>query len=380
VWTLSAALIGTTTSDVKSGAKAARVRNTGSLTMAFDLASGVSTVSVKHATYGADAAGTWGVYYSQNGGSSWTQAGASVVTGAALQTATFTVNRSGPVRLSLRKIDGTSSRIDLDDVRITDFGGEPPGGGTDPDPTPGAALSVHTTLGIPAAASTSDWKRYLSVKSAYVMSYDSSRKVPNWVSWELNSSYLGNQSRLNNYRSDDTLPSGMPQAYPSDYSGSGYDRGHLCPSGDRTASATANGQTFYLSNMVPQAGNNNSGPWEKLEVYTRTLATQGKEIFVVAGGVFASSPRTIGNGVAVPGSTFKVIVALDGEGAASAVTTSARVIGVVMPNDDRDIAAADDWRSFRVSVDAIEAITGFDFLSDVDKSVQSVVESRVDTQ
>jgi endonuclease G len=244
----------------------------------------------------------------------------------------------------------------------------------------GAALSVHTTLGIPSPTSTSDPNSFLSVKSEYVVSYNSSRKVPNWVSWELNTSYLGSIDRQNNYRTDDTLPQTLPQAQLSDYSGSGFERGHMCPSADRTLTTTSNSQTFYLTNMVPQAANNNEGPWADLENEARNIARSGKELFIISGGTFGPSPRIVGNGLVVPDQTFKVIVVLDQVGGPSAVTTSTRVIAVVMPNNDTLISKTADWHSFRVSVDAIEAMTGYDFLSDVDPAIQAVIEARVDNQ
>jgi endonuclease G len=200
------------------------------------------------------------------------------------------------------------------------------------------------------------------------------------VSWELNASYLGSIDRSDDYRPDDTLPSTVHQASLADYSGSGWQRGHMCPSGDRTKTTTANQQTFYLSNMVPQASNNNTGPWEKLESYARTLAAT-KELFVISGGIYSGTAKTIGSGVAVPSDTFKVIVVLDhvGDGP-SDVTDSTRVIAVVMPNDNSQISTSDSWQEYRVSVRSIESATGFDFLSDVDPAVQDVVETRVDTQ
>jgi len=243
----------------------------------------------------------------------------------------------------------------------------------------GARLSKHTTLGIPSLSSTSDPNSYLSVKSEYVISYNSGRKIPNWVSWELNTSYLGSTPRQDDFRADDTLPPTLPQASLADYSGSGFDRGHMCPSGDRTLTVAANSQTFFLTNMVPQAANNNRGPWEGLESEARTIAQSGKELFIVAGGVFSSSSRTIGTGVSVPDQTFKVVVVLDAVGQGpSSVTTNTRVIAVLMPNDDSKISVTADWHNFRVSVDSIEALTGYDFLSDVDPAVQAVVEARVD--
>jgi endonuclease G len=381
-WNLDEALIGTLDADAKAGTRSVRVRGSGRLTMRFDATTGISTVTVKHARYGSDATGSLALYWSSNGGSTWTQAGSAVtVSSTSLVTSTFTVGRTGTVRVQLRKVDGGSGRINLDDVVVNDAGTAPD---PDPDPDPGsgdgASVSAHTALGLPSPASTARWNDYLAVKSQFVLSYNSSRKVPNWVSWEITSAYLGSASRQDDYRPDTTLPSGMPQAALADYSGSGWDRGHMCPSADRTRTTAANSQTFLLSNMLPQATNNNGGPWARLETYSRTLAQSGKQVYVVAGGVFVGTNETIGNGVSVPDDTWKVVVVLDRVGAgAAAVTTATRVIAVVIPNDDGDVSASDDWQPYRVSVDDIEAMTGYDLLSDVANSVEAVVEARVDT-
>ncbi|HEX8110934.1 MAG TPA: DNA/RNA non-specific endonuclease [Kofleriaceae bacterium] len=374
-WTLNDALIGDLSSDVKTGTHAARIRNSGTVTMKFDRTTGAGTVTLHHASFGSDASSTWGLFESQNGGSTWAQVGTSrSTTGGSFSTATFTVNLTGTIRFQVRKLDGSANRIDIDDIAITDFTGTGGGGS-------GAKLSVHTTLGIPAPTSTSTPSAFLSVKSGYVVSYNGSRKVPNWVSWELNTSYLGSTPRQDDFRIDDTFPPSEPQAQLADYSGSGFDRGHMCPSADRTLTVTANSQTFYLTNMVPQAANNNRGPWEALESELRTIAQGGKELFIIAGGVYSSSSTTIGTGVSVPDKTFKVAVVLDavGQGPAN-VTTSTRVIAVMMPNSNSLIGLSDPWRNFRVSVDAIEAATGDNFLSDVDPAVQAVIEARVDNQ
>jgi len=379
-WNLNDALIGTLTTDVKTGAQSGRIRNSGHITMGFDRTAGAGTVTIHHASFSSDASGTWALFSSQNGGGTWTQVGTSrSTTGGAFATATFTVNLAGNIRFEIRKLDGGANRINIDDISITDFGtgGGGGGGGTGT----GAALSRHTTLGIPSPASTSDPNNFLSVKSGYVISYNGSRKVPNWVSWELNTSYLGSTARQDDFRPDDTFPASEPQASLADYSGSGYDRGHMCPSADRTLTVAANQQTFFLTNMVPQAANNNQGPWAVMENDLRTIARTGKELFIISGGTFSASSNTIGSGVVVPDKTFKVVVVLDAVGQGpSSVTTSTRVIGVMMPNENNQISKSADWHTFRVSVDAIEAATGDNFLSDVDPAVQSVIEARVDNQ
>lgn len=374
-WRLDDALIGTSTSDIKVGGRAARVRNAGRLTMGFDRTAGATTVTIRHAAYGTDSNGTFALFSSVNGGTSWTQVGSQVTTaGHTLATATFTVNVTGTVRFEVRKLDGGTNRINFDDISVSDSSGGGGGGGGS-----GASISRHTALGLPAPATTSDIDAYLSVKSGYVLSYNGGSKVPNWVSWELNTTYLGTIDRQDDFRPDGTLPGNVPQASLADYSGSGYDRGHMTPSADRTLTVADNSQTFYLTNMIPQAGNNNRGPWANLEEYCRTLVRSGKELFIISGGTFSAGSNFIGSGVIVPDQTFKVIVVLDSTADDAAdVTSSTRVISVLMPNEDSQISLSADWRNYRVSVDAIEAQTGDNYLSDVSAAVQSVIEARTD--
>ncbi|WP_243302421.1 PKD domain-containing protein [Geothrix oryzisoli] len=121
-WTLNDALLGNTTADPKVGAQSVRTRNSGKVTMAFNFATGAKTVSVKHAKYGTDGSSTWGLWYSTNSGSTWTQAGGSVTTSSTtLATASFTVNVAGAIRFELRKTDGTANRVNFDDFQIAGY-------------------------------------------------------------------------------------------------------------------------------------------------------------------------------------------------------------------------------------------------------------------
>ncbi len=121
-WTLTDALLGGSSSDRKVGAQSVRVRNSGKVTMGFDFATGAQTVSVKHAKFGSDGSSTWGLWYSTDGGSTWTQAGNLVTTtSTTLATASFTVNVTGAIRFELRKTDGTSNRVNFDDFSIAGF-------------------------------------------------------------------------------------------------------------------------------------------------------------------------------------------------------------------------------------------------------------------
>ncbi len=137
--------------------------------------------------------------------------------------------------------------------------------------------------------------------------------------------------------------------------------------------------------MRPQGPDNNQGPWEVLESYSRTLVNAGNELYIVAGGVGSGGTGsnggvtyTVANGhVTVPSQTWKVIlVQPQGTDDVSRVTTATRVIAVIMPNV-QGIRTV-DWHTYRVSVDQVEALTGYDFFSNVPANIQAVIEANVD--
>jgi endonuclease G, mitochondrial len=370
-WLMDDALTGNLSTDRKTGSYSARIRNTGLMHMNFNK-SGAGTVSIQHAVFGTDGPSTWQLWSSTNSGSSWSQVGSTVTTSSTtLQTATFTVNNANAIRFEIRKVSGGANRINVDNVQIGDF--------SSPTPTPTPTTSEHLTMGNPsnAVTSVSQPNNYLMEKSQYSMSYSRDNGGPNWVSWHLDTSWLGSAPRQDDFRADTTLPSGWYRVQSTDFSGSGFDRGHMCPSADRTITVAANSSTFLMSNMIPQLPANNQGVWANLESYSRTLVSQGNELYIISGG--HGLQFFIANGrVAVPAQTWKVIIVLPaGSNDVSRVTTSTRTIAVVMPNSG---SIGNDWRTYRVSVDQIEAITGFDFFSNVSSGIQAVIEGRVDNQ
>ncbi len=376
-WTLSDALIGSLSSDRFVGTRSARVINTGRITMNFDRTTGAGTISIRHAVFGSDGASSWELWASTNSGSSWTKIGATVTTSSTtLQTATFTANISGTVRIEIRKVSGGANRINIDDITITGFSSIPP-----------APASVHLNMGNPSGAvtSTNAPTNYLMEKPQYALSYHRDKGIPNWVSWHVDASWLGSTPRQNDFRADNTLPTDWYRVGSTSYTGSGFDRGHNCPSADRTRTVTDNSATFFMTNMIPQAPDNNQGPWVRLEDYTRTLVNQGNECYVImgqygTGGTGSNGFRsTIDNGrVTVPNRIWKVIVVLPAASGddATRVTTSTRVIAVDMPNTQG--IRNNNWGMYRTTVDAIEAAAGVDVLSRVPASIQAVIESRVD--
>jgi endonuclease G, mitochondrial len=244
-----------------------------------------------------------------------------------------------------------------------------------PRQAPSPVASIHLALGNPSKASTTDPNNYLMIKPQYALSYNSSKGIPNWVSWQLNQSWLGSVDRRNDFRPDTTLPAGWYQVRPNDYTGSGYDRGHMTPSGDRTRTPEDNSATFLMTNMIPQAPKNNQEVWRELEEYSRELVKQGKELYIIAGGV--GEKGTLKGKATVPQQTWKVIAVLDRpELGASGVTANTRLIAVMMPNSNE--VANTNWQDYLVSVDKVEAATGYDFFANVPSSIQAAIEKRVD--
>ncbi|HSS22101.1 MAG TPA: DNA/RNA non-specific endonuclease [Pyrinomonadaceae bacterium] len=251
-----------------------------------------------------------------------------------------------------------------------------------------ATANEHLTMGNPSNATTdvNQPANYLMEKAQYAVSYNRDRGIPNWVSWHVDPSWLGTAPRQNDYRADTTLPAGWYQVQNTDYSGSGFDRGHHCPSADRTLTVADNSATFLMTNMMPQAPNNNQGPWNNLEAYCRTLVGQGNEVYIITGGSGQGGTgsnggvtMTVASGhVVVPSQTWKVIIVIpQGTNDVSRVTTSTRTIAVIMPNAQ---GLNSDWHTWRVSVDQVEALTGFDFFSNVPVGIQAVIEASVDNQ
>ncbi len=147
------------------------------------------------------------------------------------------------------------------------------------------ADNPNLALGNPnrAREDPADRDNYLLARKFFALAYNDSKGTANWVSWRLVKEDLGDAPRVPFYP-DLGLPRGFHQVLPRHYTGSGFDRGHLCPHGDRASSNEASSATFAMSNMIPQAPNVNQGAWADFEDYCRHLvAKEDHRLYVVAG-------------------------------------------------------------------------------------------------
>lgn len=383
-WLLNDALLGSLDNDRKTGLKSVRIRDFGSLEMLFDV-QGAESISFNHAVYGTDGSSTWELQSSIDGGITWTSEGAQVTSSSInLENILFPVSFSGNVRFRIVKLTGSGDRINIDDFVISGTTVDE-GTGGNPGGNPGGFGAVHLTMGNPSNAVTDVTleNNYLLEKEEYVMSYNRGNATANWVSWHLDEAWFGDAPRQNDFRADTSLPAGWFQVSHSDYTNSGFDRGHVCPSADRTLSVDDNSNTFFMTNMMPQAPNNNRIAWANLENYCRSMLSGGYEIYIISGGYGSGGDgsngyaTTIANGqINVPSNTWKVIMILpDGENDVDRVTSNTRVIAVDMPNSQNVVS---DWTQYKTSVDDLEAITGYDFFDLVPDAIEDVIEASVD--
>ena len=253
----------------------------------------------------------------------------------------------------------------------------------------------HLVMGNPSGAVTdvNIPLNYLMMKPQYALSYNNDKGTPNWTSWHLDSTWTtGVAERQDDFRSDDTLPLSFKHVSNGyQFATYGFQRGHMCPSADRTSSLADNLATFLMTNIVPQASGNNEGPWRKVETYIRNqLSGTANELYIISGGTgiggtsltgpWDSIIDTAGNTITVPDVTWKVVMVLPNATGddLSRVATSTRTFAVIMPNDDN--IRPDQWEKYLATVDQVEALSGYDFYSNVPAAVQEVIEARLDAE
>ena len=253
-----------------------------------------------------------------------------------------------------------------------------------PPPYP---ATEHLTMGNPTGATPDPGNpsNFLMQKAEYALSYNRDLGRPNWVSWHLSDDWVGTLERFDTFRPDPRVPPDWYRVQSFDFANSGFDRGHMVPNADRDkeTSVPINQATFLMTNMLAQAPDNNQGPWAALEGYLRTLLPSS-EIYIVAGGAGAGGTgsnggvtMTLGNGhVAVPAYTWKVALVIPkGFSDISRVSCSSRSIAVIMPNTQG--IRTDLWENYLTTVDAVEALTGYNLFSELPLAIQQCLEAGV---
>ncbi len=236
---------------------------------------------------------------------------------------------------------------------------------------------TNLVLGNPSGANT-DSNNFLLSKPQYTLSYNRRSGTPNWVAWRTSKSNLGSVDRSNRFHPDEMLPPGS-QISPSDYKNSGYDRGHICPSGDRTNTPEDNDATFSMANMMPQTPELNRHVWADFENYVRDVVRAGNEVYQVAGPV-GTAGTIAGGRVVVPQGCWKVVVVVpESQSSTRRINAQTRVIAIAIPNTNDPKLETADWRSFRTTPLQIERAVHLDLFSNLSPQLKSALEQKTDS-
>ena len=206
---------------------------------------------------------------------------------------------------------------------------------------------------------------YLIEHFAYSLSYNEDHEQANWIAYELTGKEtVSIINRSDKFIIDPLVLTGS--ATTSDYSKSGYDRGHLAPAGDMGWSELAMTESFYYSNMSPQVPGFNRGVWKRLEELIRDWALENDTLYVVTGPVLNNNLPAIGeNNVSVPAYYYKVV--LDN------TLPDKKGIGFILPNASSKIPL----HTFTVSIDSVESLTGIDFFPLLPDTLESRIENNI---
>ncbi len=261
-----------------------------------------------------------------------------------------------------------------------------------------ASPMVFKTQGTTRPAVNEDWLELASGKvgSKYVVSttyagsernytvfYDTSMMTPLWTAYPLKRGHMGSYQRLSSW----TYNPDIDEKYQikvtgGSYSDKIYSRGHMCPNGSRNGNATMQAQTFYVTNQVPQVQDSfNSGIWSNLEGAVQGVAkTKNEEIYVVTGVAFNkegenrtisyTSPKASSQRVPIPNYFYKL--ALRVKTSAGGAVTDAVCVAFWFEHK----AYSDSYTNYTVSVDQVEAWTGFDFFVNLPSEIETRCEAK----
>jgi DNA/RNA endonuclease G (NUC1) len=243
-----------------------------------------------------------------------------------------------------------------------------------------ALYAGNAEFGEPADADPSD--DFLVRRDQYTASYSPLRGTPNWVSYEIDPTHFGPEDRCDCFTFDPVLPAAFPRYTTADYTGAGafhgfgIDRGHLARSFDRTSASLDNATTFYFTNIIPQAADLNQGPWSALEFELgNRVRNDNREVYVISG--VAGNKGTVKDEgqIVIPTRVWKVALVLPHDQGLGNVQSIADVelIAVDMPNEPgvRNVP----WETYKTTVDAIEALSGYDLLALLPDQIEIALES-----
>lgn len=209
-------------------------------------------------------------------------------------------------------------------------------------------------------------------KHFFVIHYDSKNRLAKYVEYNLKASdlkrsFVDRKGRPDPFHAEPELwKLKIPPVDKNDYARTGYDRGHLAPSGDFEWSEEANEATFTMANMVPQKPSLNRVAWRGLETEVRNWACAEEEVRIVTGPLIGKGADQLEVGVTIPQRFFKVVLDL---------TPPRKAIGFILDQSDSRFHA---YKEKVVPISEIETSSGIQFFTDLPKDEKSRVIEKAD--
>lgn len=198
--------------------------------------------------------------------------------------------------------------------------------------------------------------------NGYHLSYSEDHEQAEWVAYSLDKKDIVYTNRKRPYFIEDPKVKTQSADWRN-YKKSGYDRGHLCPAGDRRQTKESYNETFYTSNISPQKHDFNAGIWNKLEQKTRYWVKKYNHLYVITGGVLKDNLKTIGKEkVSVPNEFYKILLDF--------TQPEIKAIAFLMPHKE----SKKPLYEFVISIDEIEQKTGIDFFHDLPDELENKLE------
>jgi endonuclease G len=213
-------------------------------------------------------------------------------------------------------------------------------------PLPVQNCAVHSPYGFAQTARTAQ----PICREAYLVAYDAPVKIPVYVAYTLlPQNALGCWPRTNAFVADKSIQGG---ATPSDYAGTGYDKGHAAPAGDLSWREIVEYESFLMTNMYPQHGSLNRGIWKLLETSVRGWAVQTNQSYTIfVGALYGAGDPTIGNGVIVPHGYYKIVIN----------NNTKQIAAWRFPHTKPYVNLGNDLTKFRITVAQIQQEAGVQY-------------------
>jgi DNA/RNA endonuclease G (NUC1) len=242
-----------------------------------------------------------------------------------------------------------------------------------------AQYGNHIEFGMPTDGDNSD--DFIVTRAQFVSSFNGNKGIPNWAAYNLEQSHFGLEDRCDCFTYDPQLP--FTRYTTADYTGAGtfhgyaIDRGHLVRSFDRESGSLDNATSFYFSNIVPQAADNNQGPWALFENFLGAFAQSGSnEVYIIAGASGSKGTVKDEGVITIPSAMWKVAIVMPRDQGLSNVDSydDVQVFAVIMPNEPGIRGNA--WQTYQTTVDAVEALSGYNVFALLPDHIEIAVESN----